>query len=263
MSTLRKVGAFLGLIPDDARYDRAGHEYAELADGDYHEQGYHDGHGYGDGDGGFDDPNSEYLDHRGTGDYAAGSDGAESTDDHRRPVAYTGYSADRHHDTHDQSAAADDDYAYAGAASAAAPAEAFHPRQQSAAGGRPARRSSKRNKPADSSDYQVQGSLAVQPDVRPDAPAEIAGSSQKPVTITLTGFADARDVGESYRKGQAVILDMTDITDAEARRMVDFAAGLAFAVRGSIDKVTTKVFMLHPPESDGLAENGELAFASR
>ena len=32
--------------------------------------------------------------------------------------------------------------------------------------------------------------------------------------------------------------------------MVDFAAGLAFALRGSIDKVTTKVFMLLPPDTD-------------
>ncbi|MGI8417314.1 MAG: cell division protein SepF [Nakamurella sp.] len=109
----------------------------------------------------------------------------------------------------------------------------------------------------------MQGSLAVQPEVRLETPAEITGSSQKPATITLTGFADARDVGETYRKGQAVILDMTDLTDAEARRMVDFAAGLAFAVRGSIDKVTTKVFMLHPPESAVSAESDELTFASR
>lgn len=270
MSTLRKVGAFLGLVPDDARYDAAGHEYADHADsGDYPEQGYYDEHGYVDGDDGSGYPRSGYADHRDTGlthdaDYgdSAGEPYAvESDGDRQSTGAYAGYSADQHHDTEYQSAAAGHDYAYSGAAY---PAEASHSlQQQSAADSRPARRSSKRGKPADTSDYQVQGSLAVQPEVRLETPAEITGSSQKPATITLNGFADARDVGETYRKGQAVILDMTDLTDAEARRMVDFAAGLAFAVRGSIDKVTTKVFMLHPPESDVSAESGELAFARR
>ena len=43
---------------------------------------------------------------------------------------------------------------------------------------------------------------------------------------------------------------MTEMDDSDARRLVDFAAGLAFALRGSIDKVTTKVFMLLPPDTD-------------
>jgi len=43
---------------------------------------------------------------------------------------------------------------------------------------------------------------------------------------------------------------MTEMDDAGARRLVDFAAGLAFALRGSIDKVTTKVFMLLPSDTD-------------
>ena len=54
-------------------------------------------------------------------------------------------------------------------------------------------------------------------------------------------------IGEKFREGKPVILDMTEMDDAGARRLVDFAAGLAFALRGSIDKVTTKVFMLLPP----------------
>jgi cell division inhibitor SepF len=47
-----------------------------------------------------------------------------------------------------------------------------------------------------------------------------------------------------------VILDMTDMSDADARRLVDFSAGLAFSLRGSIEKVAPKVFMLLPAEAD-------------
>ena len=77
-----------------------------------------------------------------------------------------------------------------------------------------------------------------------------AKSGNRPVTIKLTGFAEARVIGEKYRDGQSVIMDMTEMADADARRLVDFAAGLAFAKRGSIDKVTTKVFMLLPSDID-------------
>ncbi|TKV60205.1 cell division protein SepF [Nakamurella flava] len=97
-------------------------------------------------------------------------------------------------------------------------------------------------------DSMTQGALAVQPraEVRRD---ETAGAI-RPVTIKLNGFSEARVIGEKYREGKPVILDMTEMDDADARRLVDFAAGLAFALRGSIDKVTTKVFMLLPPDTD-------------
>jgi cell division inhibitor SepF len=92
------------------------------------------------------------------------------------------------------------------------------------------------------------GALAVQP--RPDLRRDESTGAIRPVTVKLTGFGEARVIGEKFREGKPVILDMTEMDDAGARRLVDFAAGLAFALRGSIDKVTTKVFMLLPPDTD-------------
>lgn len=99
-------------------------------------------------------------------------------------------------------------------------------------------------------DEQVtHGSSAVQP--RHDQRRDIESTGAiRPVTVKLTGFSEARVIGEKYREGKPVILDMTEMDDAGARRLVDFAAGLAFALRGSIDKVTTKVFMLLPPDTE-------------
>jgi cell division inhibitor SepF len=55
--------------------------------------------------------------------------------------------------------------------------------------------------------------------------------------------------------------------DSDARRLVDFAAGLAFAMRGAMDKVTNKVFLISPPNVDVSAEDrrrlAEGGFASR
>ena len=50
-------------------------------------------------------------------------------------------------------------------------------------------------------------------------------------------------------------MNLTEMDDADAKRLVDFAAGLAFALRGSIDKVTNKVFLISPPNVDPSAED--------
>ena len=44
-------------------------------------------------------------------------------------------------------------------------------------------------------------------------------------------------------------------SDADAKRLVDFAAGLVFATRGSIERVTNKVFLLSPPNVSVAAED--------
>lgn len=112
-----------------------------------------------------------------------------------------------------------------------------------------------------SSEPMVQGALAMQTYAQPRRAAESAASA-RPLTVKLTGFSEARVIGERYRDGSSVILDMTDLTDGDARRVVDFAAGLAFALHGSIDKVTARVFMLLPPHVDLSAEDRR-EFAAR
>ena len=57
----------------------------------------------------------------------------------------------------------------------------------------------------------------------------------------------AREVGEQYRDGTPVIMNLSEMDDSDAKRLVDFAAGLIFATRGSIERVTNKVFLLSPP----------------
>ena len=106
-----------------------------------------------------------------------------------------------------------------------------------------------RSVPGGYDEHVTHGALAVQPRAEQRREPESAGAI-RPVTVKLTGFGEARVIGEKFREGKPVILDMTEMDDAGARRLVDFAAGLAFALRGSIDKVTTKVFMLLPPDTD-------------
>jgi cell division inhibitor SepF len=74
-------------------------------------------------------------------------------------------------------------------------------------------------------------------------------------TLQPRSYNEARTIGERYRDGVPVIMNLTELDDAAAKRLVDFAAGLAFALRGSIDKVTNRVFLLTPADVEVSADD--------
>ncbi|MDE0573322.1 cell division protein SepF [Demequina sp. B12] len=65
-------------------------------------------------------------------------------------------------------------------------------------------------------------------------------------TVKPRTYNDARLIGEAFRQGVPVIMNLTEMSDADAKRLVDFAAGLSFGLHGSIERVTTAVFLLSP-----------------
>lgn len=76
------------------------------------------------------------------------------------------------------------------------------------------------------------------------------GPLHKITTLRPSDYGEARTIGERYRDGNPVIMDLVNMSNDDAKRLVDFAAGLAFALRGSFDKVATKVFLLSPADVD-------------
>ncbi|MEW2634059.1 cell division protein SepF [Streptomyces sp. NPDC048389] len=69
-------------------------------------------------------------------------------------------------------------------------------------------------------------------------------------TVSPDGFRDARGIGELFRSGVPVIVNLTSMEPGDAKRVVDFAAGLAFGLRGSIERVATRVFLLTPADTE-------------
>ncbi len=95
-------------------------------------------------------------------------------------------------------------------------------------------------------------------------PVATAGPSGAPATVaelsvitTLhpSTYNEARTVGENFRDGTPVIMNLSEMDDSDAKRLVDFAAGLVFATRGSIERITNKVFLLSPPNVSVAAED--------
>ncbi|HHU10574.1 MAG TPA: cell division protein SepF [Intrasporangiaceae bacterium] len=72
------------------------------------------------------------------------------------------------------------------------------------------------------------------------------GAIRRITTIHPRTYNEARIIGESFRDGTPVIMNLTEMDDADAKRLVDFGAGLVFGLRGSIERVTAKVFLLSP-----------------
>lgn len=201
MGSWRRVGAFLGLVPDDSNpYDNESYDSESYDSAGYDSAGY--------------DEDQPARGARPSGSSSRNADGPGGYAD----SAYPDRKADQ----------------YA--------ADSYRP---GAAGSTP--QSARGSRRSFGTEPVTQGALAMKADQRREADTSAAS---RPASVKLTGFGEARIVGEKYRDGQSVILDMTGMSDSDARRLVDFSAGLAFSLRGSIEKVAPKVFMLLPAEAD-------------
>ena len=69
-------------------------------------------------------------------------------------------------------------------------------------------------------------------------------------TIHPRSYNDARSIGEEFRNGVPVVMNLSELDDGDAKRIVDFAAGLIFGLHGSIERITNKVFLLSPANVD-------------
>ena len=85
------------------------------------------------------------------------------------------------------------------------------------------------------------------------------GDAYRITTLHPRSYNDARRIGEEFRENVPVIMNLTEMDDIDAKRIVDFAAGLVFGLRGTIERVTNKVFLLSPANVDVAAEARKLA----
>ncbi|RUR00811.1 cell division protein SepF [Labedella endophytica] len=78
--------------------------------------------------------------------------------------------------------------------------------------------------------------------VRQPAPTEL----NEILTVHPKQYKDAQVIAESFRDGVPVIINLSQMSDADARRLIDFASGLSQGLYGKIERVTNKVFLLSP-----------------
>ncbi|HTU74030.1 MAG TPA: cell division protein SepF [Trebonia sp.] len=75
-------------------------------------------------------------------------------------------------------------------------------------------------------------------------------------------FQDAATVGEYYRQEIPVIINLEDVDNALAARIIDFASGLILGLRGDMERLSRRIFLILPAGAailtahDGLTEEG-------
>ncbi|AXO35744.1 cell division protein SepF [Micromonospora chalcea] len=219
MGALRKAGVWLGLVEED---DERAYE-----DGGYDKGGYRD--------------SSRYRSSRYAEEFAD-----EDDDEAEEPPATRSRLGDRGRlSERASSRAVDTDRA-----------EVERPER----GERSSVRSITRSSGGDTSGaltYHTRDNLALAPQAQPRERVVAPEDEQRYQITTLhpTTYREARTIGEHFRDGVPVIINLTEMDEADARRLVDFAAGLAFGLRGTIERVTNRVFLLSPANVQVTAED--------
>ena len=67
-------------------------------------------------------------------------------------------------------------------------------------------------------------------------------------------FNDAQEIGDCFRDGVPVIINLVGADPDLVRRLVDFASGLTYGLDGSLQKIADKVFVLTPRNVEFSAE---------
>jgi cell division inhibitor SepF len=97
----------------------------------------------------------------------------------------------------------------------------------------------------------------VTPLRRPVATRHTAPAGMNEIlTVHPRQYRDAQTIAESFREGVPVIINLSQMSEPDARRLIDFACGLTEGLYGKIERVTNKVFLLSP---EHVAVSGEQA----
>jgi cell division inhibitor SepF len=112
--------------------------------------------------------------------------------------------------------------------------------------------------PTPSTAYSTRENLALAPQ-RGVTPRAVPDPEPEPryqiTTLHPTTFNEARTIGQHFRDGVPVIINLTELDEPDAKRIVDFSAGLAFGLRGTMERVTNRVFLLSPANIQVTAED--------
>jgi len=98
----------------------------------------------------------------------------------------------------------------------------------------------------DDSGVQVRPIQAQQP--QQPALRSVPGGSMEPHTVRPRRFDQAQEVADKFKDGQPVIMNIEGTERDVARRLIDFASGICYALDGSMEKVATGVYLLKPPQ---------------
>ena len=91
-----------------------------------------------------------------------------------------------------------------------------------------------------------QNRAPVTPLRRSNSRAAAPSDMNEILTVHPRAYKDAQVIAENFREGIPVIINLSQMSEPDARRLIDFASGLSLGLYGKIERVTSKVFLLSP-----------------
>ena len=82
----------------------------------------------------------------------------------------------------------------------------------------------------------------------------VNGSGVRVHLVTPRNFNDAQEIADRFKQDTPVILNLQTTESELAKRLIDFASGLTYALDGGMQKVADKTFMLTPRNVEVSAE---------
>jgi cell division inhibitor SepF len=116
--------------------------------------------------------------------------------------------------------------------------------------------------PVNEDEYASEDFGEVQDDYETPGGQPSMGNGMQIAVVRPRNFRDAATVGEYYRQGIPVIIDLEDMDNADARRIIDFASGLILGLRGDLERTSRRTFLIVRSDAtiitthDGLTEEG-------
>ena len=75
---------------------------------------------------------------------------------------------------------------------------------------------------------------------------DLLGSSHRVSVMSPKSFEEAQDLADHFKRQQLVFVDLRNLDDALSKRMVDFCAGLTYALGGQVRPIVDRLFLLTP-----------------
>ena len=92
--------------------------------------------------------------------------------------------------------------------------------------------------------------------LRPADAAAMAGDDIPKVYLSIPrAFNDAQPIADRFKRGVPVILNLQTVDTGLAKRLIDFASGLTYALEGRMQRIADKVFLLTPENVELSAED--------
>lgn len=98
----------------------------------------------------------------------------------------------------------------------------------------------------------------VTPLRRPAASRHAAPGMNEILTVHPRQYRDAQMIAQTFREGVPVIVNLSQMSAPDAKRLIDFACGLTEGLYGKIERVTNQVFLLSPEHVAVSGEQGEV-----